>query len=56
MNMRRAKTSLCFMMMLLFVALSASVTCAEEGQGQSDKENAANLPEVIWRDPATWPP
>lgn len=48
--MQRTKARLYFAMMLMLLALPASLTAAQK---HKDKEmgNAANLPEVIWRDP-----
>lgn len=48
--MQRTKNRMFFAMMLMLLALPASLTAAQK---HKDKEmgNAANLPEVIWRDP-----
>jgi hypothetical protein len=48
--MQRTKARLYFTLMLMLLALPASLTAAQK---HKDKEmgNAANLPEVIWRDP-----
>ena len=48
--MQRTKARLYFAVMLVLLALPASLTAAQK---HKDKEmgNAANLPEVIWRDP-----
>ena len=48
--MQRAKTRLYFTVMLMFLMLSASLT-AQKKDKNKEKENAANLPLVIWRDP-----
>lgn len=48
MKMPRTQTNLCFMVMLLFVALPASVPAQKKDKDRV-KEQAANLPEVIWR-------
>ena len=48
--MQRAKTRLYCTVMLMFLMLSASVT-AQKKDKNKEKENAANLPLVIWRDP-----
>ena len=48
--MPRTKTKLCSILMLVLVALPASFT-AQKKDKDKEKENAAKLPEVIWRDP-----
>ena len=48
--MPRAKTRLYFTVMLMFLMLSTSLTAQKKNKG-NEKENAANLPLVIWRDP-----
>ena len=48
--MQRTKTRLCFTLMLMLLALSASLTAQKKRTRQTEGD-AANLPEVIWRDP-----
>jgi hypothetical protein len=48
--MPRAKIRLYFTVMLMFLTLSTSLT-AQKKDKDSEKNNAANLPGVIWRDP-----
>ena len=48
--MQLAKTRLYFTGVLIFLMLSASLT-AQEKHKDKEKENAANLPGVMWRDP-----
>ena len=48
--MQRTKARLYFTVMLMLLALSASLT-AQKKDKNKEKGNAANLPEVIWRDP-----
>jgi hypothetical protein len=48
--MQRTKARLYFTVMLMLLALSASLT-AQKKHKDKEKGNAANLPEVIWRDP-----
>jgi hypothetical protein len=48
--MPRATNRLYFTVMLMFLMLSTSLTAQKKNKG-NEKENAANLPLVIWRDP-----
>ena len=48
--MQRTKARLYFTVMLMLLALPASLTAAKKDKDK-EKGNAANLPEVIWRDP-----
>jgi hypothetical protein len=48
--MPHTKTRLCSILMLVLVALPASLA-AQKKDTKTAKESAANLPEVIWRDP-----
>jgi hypothetical protein len=47
--MQLTKTKLYFTVMLMFLTLSASLT-AQRSEKDKEKENAANLPGVMWRD------
>jgi hypothetical protein len=48
--MPQTKTRLCSMLILVLVAFPASFAAQKKAKHE-DKENAANLPETIWRDP-----
>jgi hypothetical protein len=48
--MRPTTTMLWSVLMVALVALPASFTAQRKDEGK-ETENAANLPEVIWRDP-----
>jgi len=51
-NMQSAKTTLFFSAILMLLMLSASATAQKTDQEKGkERENVANLPEVIWRDP-----
>jgi len=48
--MQRAKTTLYFTVLVMFLMLSAPLT-AQKKDKTKEKGNAANLPGVVWRDP-----
>src|SRR5260370_12725638 len=51
-NMQSAKTTLFFSAILMLLMLSASATAQKKDKEKGkDRENVADLPEVIWRDP-----